>query len=379
MVYPFREHHLFCLLEGYEQQLLPLDLYISHYFREHKALGSKDRAFIADAIYGIIRWQGLLDHLCQSPVSWKKRYDLFNTLQIEEHLHREDIPPHIRVSFPESLFNLIVTYYGQEKAIQLCLASNSSAPITIRVNTMKTSREALLLKWQGIFNVTPCKFSQEGILFDKRTALFTLEEFQQGLFEVQDEGSQLLAKLLTAQPGQLVMDYCAGAGGKTLAFAPQMQNQGQIFLHDIRPHILAESQKRLRRAGIQNAQIVAHDDENKLKGLRKKMDWVLVDVPCSGTGTMRRNPDMKWKFSDEILKRLVGQQRTIFEKALSFMKPNGYIVYATCSLLHEENQMQIAHFTQTYGLEVVQEPFQSLPTFNEMDGFFGVILRRSSV
>jgi 16S rRNA (cytosine967-C5)-methyltransferase len=378
MVYPFREHHLFTLLAEYTEQTLPLDLFISHYYREHKALGSKDRAFIADNVYGIIRWQELLDHLCEEPRSWKKRFDLYQTLSIADIQQREEIAPHIRVSFPEVLFNLIVADYGLEKGIELCLTSNTSAPTTVRANPLKTSREELLAKWNGLFNVAPCAFAKQGITFDKRTALFALPEFQEGLFEVQDEGSQLLAELVAAKPGQLVLDYCAGAGGKTLAFAAQMQNKGQVFLHDIRTHILSEAQKRLRRSGIQNAQVVLPDNEAKLQGLKKKMDWVLVDVPCTGTGTMRRNPDMKWKFTEEILKRLLGQQRMIFEKALSFMHPKGSIVYATCSILQAENQQQIAHLAHTYDLEIVGTPFQSLPTQEGMDGFFGAVLRRKN-
>ncbi len=123
-----------------------------------------------------------------------------------------------------------------------------------------------------------------------------MPEFKQGLFEVQDEGSQLIANLMDPTPGDQVMDYCAGSGGKTLAFAPKMQHRGQIYLHDIRPWALDEARKRLKRAGIQNAQVVLPEDP-KLNKLRGKMDWVLVDAPCTGSGTFRRNPDMKWKFS----------------------------------------------------------------------------------
>lgn len=199
-----------------------------------------------------------------------------------------------------------------------------------------------------------------------------MPEFKKGLFEVQDEGSQLLAALVKAEPGQLVMDYCAGSGGKTLAFAPLMHNKGQIFLHDIRSYALIEARKRLKRAGIQNAQIVLAEDE-KLKKLKKKMDWVLVDAPCSGTGTMRRNPDMKWAFTEDTIPRLVGQQRTIFEKALSYLHPQGKIIYATCSLLKEENEEQVTHFLKTYSLKLVAPFFQTKPSKGEMDGFFGAI------
>ncbi len=371
---PFREHHLLQLLESYDQQKLPLDLHISYYFRNHKALGSKDRAFIAETTYFFIRWLGLIDHLIPSPISWEKRLALLPDFDWKSYQNDPDIPPHIRVSFPESLYRLLVDSYGIERADHLCLLCNMAAPTTIRVNTLKTTREEMLKLWKDQYEVKPCAFAPNGITFLKKLNFFSLPEFKQGLFEVQDEGSQLLADLVHCEPGQLVMDFCAGSGGKSLAFAPLMKNSGQIFLHDIRNFALQDAKKRLRRAGVQNAQIVQADD-SKLKKLKKKMDWVLVDAPCSGTGTLRRNPDMKWKFNPEMVQRLMGQQRIIFEKALSFMKPEGRIVYGTCSLLPQENEQQLQHFIQTYHLQLEGEIFQSFPSENGMDGFFGVVLK----
>ncbi|MCE5316711.1 MAG: RsmB/NOP family class I SAM-dependent RNA methyltransferase [Parachlamydia sp.] len=371
---PFREHHLLAFFEAYEQQAIPLDLALNHYFRAHKSLGSKDRAYLAETIYALVRWRSLLDELSSKPTSWETRIAVWSEGKLDAARNRSDIAQHIRVSFPKNLFDSMVASHGLDKACELCLASNAPAPTTVRANVLKTSREALLEQWKSSYAVVPCAKAPCGITFLKKLNFFELPEFKQGLFEVQDEGSQLLAGLVEAQPGQWVMDYCAGSGGKTLAFAPAMQNRGQIYLHDIRAHALAECRKRLRRAGIQNAQIVSSDDP-KLKKLKKKMDWVLVDAPCSGTGTLRRNPDMKWKFSDEMLQRLVGQQRSIFERALSFVKPEGHIVYGTCSLLKEENEEQAAHFLRTYPLEQVGDFFQTLPFEGGMDGFFGVIYR----
>lgn len=372
---PYREYHLLALLEAYNRQTLPLDLFISHYFRDHPALGSKDRAFIADTIYALVRWQGLLDYLSPSS-SWQDRYQTFLKINLDEVQQREDIPLATRVSFPQALFDLFVQSHGLEKGRELCLVSNTPAPTTVRVNTLKISRDDLLKRWKGIYEVSPTSLSSDGIIFHKKLNFFQLPEFKEGLFEVQDEGSQLLARLMDVQPGQQVLDYCAGSGGKTLAFAPLMQGKGQIYVHDIRPFALQEARKRLRRAGIQNYQILLPTSPQLAK-LKKKMDWVLVDAPCSGTGTLRRNPDMKWKFDLDMLARLVGQQRTIFEKALSFLNPNGCIVYATCSLLNEENQAQVKHFISTYSLKMEGEVFQTLPTFGGMDGFFGVVLKRA--
>jgi 16S rRNA C967 or C1407 C5-methylase (RsmB/RsmF family) len=372
----FRNYHLFNILEDAEEQGLPLDRYLSDYFREHKALGSKDRAYIAETIYGMVRWKGLLDHLSQKPVSWERRQEIYSNIDPLKYQHDESIPQHVRVSFPEPLFNLFVSSHGLEKAQELCLICNTPAPTTVRANILKTTREALLEAWSKDYQVAPCKVSPVGITFLKKINLFALPEFKQGFFEVQDEGSQLLAGLMKVAPGDLVMDYCSGSGGKSLAFAPRMEGTGQIYLHDIRPFALQEARNRLKRAGIQNAQTILNDSQH-LKKLKKKMDWVLADVPCSGTGTLRRNPDMKWKFEEAALERLVGQQRNIFEKALSYMKPEGRIVYATCSILQQENQQQIDHFLKTYDLEVDGEVFRSLPTYGGMDGFFGAVLKRN--
>lgn len=372
---PFREHHLLKLLEFYDTQHLPLDLFISKYFRANKALGSKDRAMITEAIYGMVRWQGLLDFLSGNPISWEKRYGIFKNFRPEEFLTQSDIPQHVRLSFPKVLYELIVESHGPDKAQALCRASNHPAPTTVRINPLKTTREDMLARWGKTYAVYPCEFAKHGIVFSKKINFFELSEFKEGLFEVQDEGSQLLANLMQVKPGQQVMDYCAGSGGKTLAFAHRLQGTGQIYLHDIRPHILMEGKKRLRRAGIQNAQTVELNNP-KLKRLKRKMDWILVDAPCTGTGTMRRNPDMKWKFTADTLSRLSGQQRMIFEKALSYLRPGGRIVYGTCSILCQENERQLEHFMKTYKLEMEGTPFQSLPKNKGMDGFFGVVLKQ---
>lgn len=369
----FRDHHLFQLLDSYDLQHLPLDLHISNYFADNKALGSKDRAHIADTTYNIVRWLSLYDHLSGN-TSWESRYEQHQQIDPLSFLDNEEIPLHIRVSYPKELFDLILAAHGREEAIRICLANNTPAPTTVRANALKTSRDDLLAQWIG-YDVSPSAHAPCGIRFHKKIAFFTLQEFRNGLFEVQDEASQLVADLVKAAPGQSVMDYCAGSGGKTLAFAPAMNQRGQIYLHDIRLGVLAEAKRRLRRAGIQNAQVVL-PDSNNLSKLKKKMDWVLADVPCTGSGTLRRNPDMKWKLTPETLQKLVAQQRTIFERALSFMKPEGRIVYATCSILPQENNDQIEHFLRTYNLELERDPFRSIPREGEMDGFFGAVLRR---
>ena len=373
---PFQEYHLFQILKLYGENPFPLDHIIADYFRANKALGSKDRAFIANTAYGIVRWKGLLEYLTNSQDNWKLMFECYQSINIDDLLKNEKIPLNIRYSFPSIIFDALLNAYGLKKTLELCLNSNDQAPATIRVNTIKISRAALMEKWSKDYDIRPCEFSENGIIFNKKINFFATPEFKQGFFEVQDEGSQLIADLVDAKPGDMVLDYCAGAGGKSLAIAPKMEQMGQLYLHDIRKKALMEAKQRLKRAGIQNAQII-HFDAPHLKKIKKKFDWVLVDAPCSGTGTLRRNPDMKWRFDEETIPKLIGMQRTIFERALSYLKPEGHIVYATCSLLKEENQDQMNFFIQAHGLIVMREPFQSFPCQGGMDGFFSVVLKKA--
>jgi 16S rRNA (cytosine967-C5)-methyltransferase len=372
---PFREHHLLAIFNSYEIQAGPLDLFLRNYFRANKAVGAKDRKAIADAVYGIIRWRGLLDNLIGKPLTWKRRYDCFQKFSPEKHLSDANIPLHIRLSFPKNLFTILKENLGEDKVLEFCLACNASAPTTVRVNTLQTSREFLLSKWEKEHSVTACALSATGITFHKKINFFALPEFKQGFFEVQDEASQLIADLVQAAPGDHVLDFCAGSGGKSLAIAPKMENKGQLYLHDIRPLALQEAKKRLKRAGIQNAQLLFCDSPNKT-ALKNTMDWVLVDAPCSGMGTLRRNPDMKWKFDENALNRLIEEQRIIFEEALSFVKPGGKIVYATCSVLPIENIIQAEFFERHFKLERIADPFSSFPQKGGMDGFFGIVFTK---
>jgi 16S rRNA (cytosine(967)-C(5))-methyltransferase len=371
----FQKHHLFKILNKFEEQQLPLDVFLSLYFRANKAVGANDRRTICEAIYGMIRWRGLLDHLLPKPLSWEARFSLFSTIDPLELATREEIPLHIRASFPKDFFQLLLDAYGETKAIELCKVLNATAPTTVRVNEGKISRDALYERWKGLYPIELCTSSPWGIVFHKRINFFSLPEFKEGLFEIQDEGSQLIAQLVDVKPGQQVLDFCAGSGGKTLAIAPKTKNRGQIYLHDIRPRALQEAKKRLRRAGVQNAQVLQADDLHK-ESLKGRMDWVLVDVPCSGSGTLRRNPDMKWKFHPSVLERLLLEQREIFSQAVEFLAPKGHLVYATCSILPQENEQQISFFEQELSLTREKPDFFTLPLLGGMDGFFGAVLRK---
>lgn len=362
MPLPFRDYHLLQLLESWNGSL---DLHVNTYFRTHKAIGSKDRRSIGDAAFGIVRWMGLLDAVGEP--TWEGR---LLTWRRFDQIEKGDLPPHIQVSFPKDLYDRIVEQHGSE----VCHILNEAAPLTVRVNLGKTSREQLLERWRHL-PVEPCPQSAAGIRFLRRQNLFHLPEYTEGLFEVQDEASQIVADLIEAQPGDQVMDYCAGAGGKSLAFAYRLQGKGQIYLHDVRSRPLQEARRRLRRAGVENVQFLG-DEAAQLPRLKRRMDWVLVDAPCTGSGTLRRHPEQKWRIDRAEIERLKGLQRAIFEKALSFLKEGGKIAYTTCSILAEENERQLDHFIKGYPVRIVGEPFFSLPQSGGMDGFFGAVLER---
>ncbi len=370
----FRKHHLLEIFDQSEKCTLPLDLFLRRYFRQRKAIGSKDRKEICHTLYAMVRWRGLLDYLSPRPVNWEKKLEIFLQMNPLEFTEKEHIPPHIRVSFPKFIFEKLVSSYGEQKATELCLFSNQAAPTTIRVNIDKIERDALLRKFKTLYPVSPCARSPWGILFHKKINLFSLPEFKAGLFEMQDEGSQLVADQVQPKPGDHVMDYCAGSGGKTLAFAHKLKGRGQLYLYDTRQCMLLEAKKRLRRAGVQIAHPLT-DRHLKKKSLFGKMNWILLDVPCSGSGTLRRNPDIKWKIEKKMIDHLVQEQRQIFSKSLKFLHPKGRIVYATCSAFQEENEEQVHYFIKTYNVRLVTPPFFSFPQEKGgMDVFFSAVL-----
>ncbi len=362
---PFRKHHLLAIFDRMDQTQGPIDLILSYYFRQHKAIGSKDRKIIAETVFRLIKQKGLLDYFCSSPKSWLKRLELLESESFLKGPSNPSIPLHVRCSFPKDLFLRLEKGYGPEKAFSLAMLSQKQASVTVRANTLKTSRDELL---RNMREYLPEKC--------RRSPVFQTEAFKNGLFEMQDEASQLAALSLGAKPGEKILDYCSGSGGKTLAFAPDMKNTGVVYLHDIRPNILLQARKRLKRAGLQNIQFLGPKEKEKKKRLRGKMDRVFVDVPCTGTGTYRRNPDLKWKYDEKMLEELLLVQEQIFEEALAYLAPGGVLVYATCSLLREENEMQIEKFIRKYNVSPVASPFSSLSFFEEADGFFAASLTR---
>ena len=374
----FRQHHLSTLIETYDLTKGSLDFFVTSYFRKNPQLGSKDRAYISEALFRYMRMKSLFDALMPGGFRIEKLVSLLEKDTDELLLQASTFPPFVRFCCPKDLYESM-TRTWKERTNDILTVMFERAPTYLRTNLLRTTREALIqqLHEAGI-EASKVAGSETALRLAKRANLFSLPIFQSGWFEMQDLASIKVASLVDPKPRQRVLDYCAGSGGKTLAFAPKMMGHGQIYLHDIRKEALLEARKRLKRAGIQNAQCIHEDEERKLQEIQGTCDWVLVDAPCSGSGTYRRNPDMKWRFSKEMEERLVLEQREIFKKAFSYLKPNGRIVYATCSLLAEENQEQLEFFEKNYPVERVQEPFQSVPVHDGMDGLFGVVLRRSS-
>ncbi len=370
---PFLYRHIQKILDDSTTSQKPLDLYLSTYFRNNKNLGASDRRVIGNAVYGMARWKSLIEYFSpEDPIAF------YQTMCFEKIQSDPNIPTYIKAGLPEFLYTRFTQQFGDEKAQELGKILNETAPTTIRVNLSKISREKLLEILGQKFDISPTPISPAGISFKKREPLFTLPEYKEGLFELQDEGSQLIANEVMPKPGDTILDYCSGSGGKTLAFAHQSQGKGQIYLHDIRPQILQEAKRRLKRAGIQNSQCLC-PGHSQLSRLIGKCDWVLVDVPCSGTGTLRRNVDQKWKISPELIADLTALQKKIVQEAIAYVKPGGRLVYATCSLLAEENELQVKAFLDNLPLQLEKEPTLLLPQSQGMDGFFSAVFKKQKL
>ena len=365
MFQKFRETHLFAFLRRFDQEGAPLDWALREYFKSHKSIGAHDRRFIGDTVYLLMRWKKLLDAILRKEASWEERYEARSWLERVP----ESLPLWVRCGATEWFFRELTTFFSEEKAAEICRVLNEQAPVTIRANLLKTTREELLQKLPC--PARACLRTKAGIQVLERIPLTSLPEFKEGLFEIQDEGSQLAAELVECGPGDQVLDYCSGSGGKSLAFAHLLEGKGQIYLHDIRPQILHEAKRRLRRAGIQNAQFLA-PEHPRLKSLKNSLDWVFVDVPCSGSGTYRRNPDMKWKMGEAQIQELIFKQRAIVSEAVEYLRPGGKMVYATCSIFERENEKQLKNFS----LLEVEKVLRIDPESGGGDGFFGAVLKK---
>ena len=342
----------------------PADQTIERYFKAHREMGGQDRRFAAETVYACLRHRRALLRASGTPSELSESKCLLAThllteggwsgrALIEAGLSATAIPKLVqqvrqsdattwsfgeRYSLPDWLADALIQARGESEAAACAMALNRAAPVDLRVNTLRTSREALAerLRAQGLA-CEPTRYSQCGLRRELRGPLFQTAEFQQGEFELQDEGSQLIGQLVAARPRQRVIDFCAGAGGKTLQLAAAMGNRGEVLACDIAEYRLERLRRRARRAGCDNVRTlaIASEHDPQLDAWRQSADAVLVDAPCSGSGTLRRNPDLKWRLVG--LGDLPRQQLSILLAAAQLVRAGGRLVYATCSFVAAEN------------------------------------------
>jgi 16S rRNA (cytosine967-C5)-methyltransferase len=411
----------------------PADDVVADYFRRHRFAGAKDRAAISAHIYGVLRKRGAIDYWlarCNcvpdarhrllaelvlfeewSPEQIARACDgdrfrpvtlgvgetrLVETLA-EAQAYPKDMPPDARGNYPAWLGPHLERAFGRDLPREM-VAMQEEAGLDLRVNTLKADRETVFaaMKKAGI-EVARTKLSPLGLRLFERIPLGQLDLFKSGAIEVQDEGSQLAALLADAKPGMRVVDFCAGAGGKTLALAAAMQNRGHLVAADVAAKRLERATERLRRAGasIVQRQPLASARDKWVKRHTAGFDRVFVDAPCTGTGTWRRNPDAKWRLAPKDVEELPALQADILDSAQRLVKPGGRLIYATCSVLMEEDEDQVAKFISTHpdfsvvpirevwaeaiGTEDCPSRGDTLrlsPARNGTDGFFVAVMQR---
>ena len=354
----------------------PADSVVSRYFRDHRSLGPRERATLAETVYAVLRRKLQFDHFAPSGSGPRERRlailgfagprDFLKSAlsdQEKDWLGQCDAVPvadlleRHRHNLPEWLVQPLKEQLG-EGFWPLAESLLRLAPLDLRVNALADKREDVRreLAKAGIpAQLTP--YSPWGLRLADKPPLHRVEAFTRGAIEVQDEGSQLLAAMLDARRGEMVVDFCAGAGGKTLAIGASMRSTGRLYAFDTSAHRLDALKPRLARSGLSNVHpaAIAHERDDRVKRLSGKIDRVLGDAPCSGLGTLRRNPDLKWRQSPQSVQEMAVKQLAILRSASRLLKPGGRLVYATCSLLREENEA----IAQAFGEQ--EAGFQVLP------------------
>lgn len=423
----------------------PADNVVKEFFRARHYLGSKDRRFINEVTYGILRNHRLLHYLIENTETVRLRggfrgstpsvalYAAYVVVLVGtppgevspdlESLWRVYAPtvecggflvelarvPHpsgeadpvrrlsLVYSFPEFVVREWIERFGFEEAEQMCGSLNLPAPTCIRVNTLKATVEECRenLQREGV-DSRPTLLSPVGLILEKRTNVGGLQTFRRGFFELQDEGSQIISYLVDPAPGSIVVDACAGGGGKTLHLAALMQNRGELYAIDVDDRRLGNIGARVQRAGITTVRILSQTrDRALIEGLKGRADAVLVDVPCSGVGTFRRNPGVKRTLTGEFVNHIAGKQRAILERSADLVRPGGTLVYSTCTLLERENENVVrdvleartdfkmqpaAGRLRVRGIHVEQQSdfLTLLPHRTGTDGFFAGVFVRSA-
>lgn len=339
----------------------------------HRFAGSGDRAAIGNLVYDCLRKRTSLSFLADRDDHASVVFSLLvngwkmSEAELRETLHEDrfapqlpdagafsamasrnlkDAAPHVQADVPEVAVQSLEANFDDEWIVE-AQAFAERPPLDIRVNTLKSNRDKLM-KQLGRKDARPTQISANGIRFESKKPfarqpnLQAEEAFQKGRFEIQDEGSQIVADLIFARPGESVLDYCAGGGGKTLSLAAAMENRGQIHAYDSEKTRLAPIHERLKRAGTRNVQV--HNPGSDMSALIEKMDKVVIDAPCTGSGTWRRRPDGKWRFDIKNLETRLQQQEEVLSEASPFVRPGGHLVYITCSVFPEENENQVYAF-----------------------------------
>lgn len=360
--------------------------------------GSKDRGFIAETVYDTVRWKRMIeasmgkdvaeDNLWEFVGTWfvlqdekLPFWDEFKKLSPKEILKRNHAATDknfaVRESIPQWMHDLGEKELGNQwkKEVE---AMNIPAPTVLRVNTLKIDRKGLKneLRQERIDTEVLSKFP-DALQLKEKTNVFRTHSFKDGFFEIQDAGSQLISPYLNVKPGMRVVDACAGAGGKTLHLAALMENKGQIYSLDIHEWKLLELKKRAKRAGAQNIQTKVIDSTKVIKKLENTADRLLIDAPCSGLGVISRNPDAKWKLSLDFIESIQKEQEKILNDYCKMVKSGGAMVYATCSILPSENQLQVEKFLKNHPeFKLVREK-QILPSQSGFDGFYMAYMEKN--
>jgi 16S rRNA (cytosine967-C5)-methyltransferase len=379
------------------------DKVVARALKKDKRWGSADRKFVAETIYEIVRWKRLYaeiadvkepfnrENLWRIFAAWAvlRGYPIPDWTQLQGTPERkikgrfDELSKNraIKESIPDWMDVLGVKELGESKWSKEIKAQNEQAKVILRVNTLKISPDKLRARLMDANIETEyIKNQPQALVLKERANVFLTQEFKDGLFEVQDASSQLVAPLLDVKPGMRVVDTCAGAGGKTLHLASIMENKGQLIALDLYESKLNQLKLRARRNGVHNIETRVIENSKTIKKLHEKADRVLIDAPCSGLGVLKRNPDSKWKLQPEFIDNIKKVQAEVLENYSKIVKPGGKLVYATCSILPSENQEQIQRFLATENGKnfTFVEDHKILAHESGYDGFYMALLERKS-
>ncbi len=386
----------------------PTDKTLSEFFKTNKKLSQSERALIADTVYTILRNYFKLTTVIEAKnlqamiaVTWLKLLQLdidlitkagINIDQFSKLEFKDDLLS--TTEFPNWLNTALLKKYSQAEIIQLSNIMQKQAPLDLRVNIMKSNVNSIINELKKLnLTVEVMPFSPHGVRLWNKSFLAKHKIFLDGLVEVQDESSQLATILLAPKRGEMIVDFCAGSGGKTLAFGMLMRNSGRIYAFDVHEKRLNNLTPRLARSGLSNIhpQLIAHENDAKIKRLHGKIDRVFVDAPCSGLGTLRRNPELKFRQTEEGIKELAKKQLSILTSASKLLKPGGTLVYATCSILEQENQDVVNEFLNNNpdfeltpvnttlnipNLQFKDKYMELFPHVHNTDGFFAALIKK---